>query len=100
MSSILSPLILLAVMFLIFYFLLIRPQKKREKEHRNLLQELKKNDKVITIGGLHGVVERVKGDENEVVLKVDDNTKMTFSLSAIQAVIPRKSDEVDKPGAN
>lgn len=92
----LSMLLMLGAMFAIFYFLMIRPQKKKEKEHQSMLGKLQKNDKVVTIGGIHGVVDRVKKDEGQIVIKVDDNTKLTMSMRSVQAVVPRKSDNENK----
>ncbi|OGS17683.1 MAG: preprotein translocase subunit YajC [Elusimicrobia bacterium RIFOXYA2_FULL_40_6] len=75
----------LIVIFFIFYFLLIRPQQKREKEHKKLLNALKKDDKVITSGGIYGTVINVKPDVVE--LKIDDNAKVQILKSAIATVI-------------
>jgi preprotein translocase subunit YajC len=71
----------LVVMFAIFYFILIRPQQKRQKERMQMLSQLKKGDKVITIGGLHGTV--VDLTEDRVTLKVNENTRLVFERSAI-----------------
>ena len=68
----------------IFYFFLIRPQNKKQKETEKMRAALKKGDKVVTIGGIHGVVSSVK--EKTVVVKVDDNCKMEFSRSAISGI--------------
>lgn len=69
----------------IFYFLIIRPQNKKQKKTKNMLAALKKGDKVQSIGGIRGVVHNVSDDT--VVVKVDDNTKMEFAKSAIGEVI-------------
>jgi preprotein translocase subunit YajC len=69
----------------IFYFLIIRPQNKKQKETQKMLSALKKGDKIITIGGVHGVISTVR--ESSVVVKVDDNTKVEFSRSAIATVV-------------
>ncbi|MDR1904173.1 MAG: preprotein translocase subunit YajC [Treponema sp.] len=68
----------------IFYFLIIRPQNKKQKETQRMLAALKRGDKIITIGGIHGTIASVK--ENTVIIKVDDTTKMEFSRSAISSV--------------
>jgi preprotein translocase subunit YajC len=73
-----------AVIFVIFYFLLIRPQSKKAKEHRELISNLKKGDKVITSGGIYGLVESV-GDKT-ITLKVAENTKVKFGKSFIADV--------------
>ncbi len=77
----------LGLMVAVFYFVLIRGNRKQQKQRQNLLANLSKNDKVMTIGGIVGTVVNVK--ENEVVVKVDEsnNTKMTFLKKAIQQVI-------------
>ena len=76
----------------IFYFFLIRPQNKKQKETEKMINALKKGDKVVTIGGIHGVVSSTK--EKTVIVKVDDNCKIEFSRSAIAGV------ETDKPAAS
>ena len=70
--------------FVIFYFFLIRPQNKKQKETQKMLDALKKGDKVITIGGIHGTVSSVK--ENTVIVKVDDDCKLEFNRTAISSV--------------
>jgi preprotein translocase subunit YajC len=79
----LLPLILI---FVVFYFLLIRPQQKKAKEHRQMLENLKKGDKVITGGGIYGVVESV--GNNTIVLKIAENVKVKFGKGYIAAVRP------------
>ena len=68
----------------IFYFFLIRPQNKKQKETQKMLDAVKKGDKVITIGGIHGTVSSVK--ENTVIVKVDDDCKLEFNRTAISSV--------------
>ena len=91
-GSMLSTLIPFALVFVIFYFLIIRPQNKKQKEAKAMIEAVKKGDKVVTIGGVHALVDKVK--ETTVVLKVDDNTKMEFSKSAIATVLNRSEDKV------
>lgn len=76
----------LILMFAVFYFLLIRPQQKRSKSRTSMLSTVKKGDKVVTIGGLHGTVMEITSDT--MVLRVNDATKMTFDRSAINSVTP------------
>jgi preprotein translocase subunit YajC len=76
-----GPLIL---MFVVLYFLLIRPQQKKQKVRNQMLNALKKGDKVVTIGGLHGTIMEITDDV--IVLRVNDATKMTFDRSAINAI--------------
>jgi preprotein translocase subunit YajC len=75
------PLILI---FVIFYFMLIRPQQKRAKEHKVMLENLKKGDKVITSGGEYGVIEEVK--TNTVIVKISENVKVKYGKAYIAAV--------------
>jgi preprotein translocase subunit YajC len=74
----LFPLILI---FVIFYFLLIRPQKKQEKEHQSMLKALDKNDQVVTSGGIHGTIVNVK--EKTVILRIDENVKIEIEKNCI-----------------
>ena len=71
----------LVIMFVVFYFLLIRPQKKKQQTRNTMLNALQKGDKIVTIGGLHGTILELS--EDTVVLRVNDVTKMTFDRSAI-----------------
>lgn len=73
----------------IFYFFIIRPQNKKQKETEKMINALKKGDKVVTIGGIHGTVSSTK--EKSVVVKVDSNTQIEFSRSAISAVVTEKT---------
>ena len=83
MSTIMSfiPFVLI---ILIFYFLIIRPQNKKQKETQKMLAALKKGDKIVTIGGIHGTIQSVK--ESTVIVRVDGDTKLEFSRSAISNV--------------
>lgn len=78
----------LVLMFAIFYFLLIRPQQKRQKERNNMLNSLQKGDQVITIGGLHGTI--VDLTEERVTLKVADNVRLVFERAAVNGVINKE----------
>ena len=73
--------IFIGLLFFIFYFLIIRPQKRKQAEHHSMVQALKKNDEVITIGGIHGTVIGVK--DKSVILRVADNVKIEIQKSAI-----------------
>jgi preprotein translocase subunit YajC len=75
----------------IFYFLIIRPQNKKQKETQRMLGALKKGDRVITIGGIHGVIQSVK--DQSIVLKVDDNVRLEFNRSAISSVESAAKEE-------
>jgi len=86
-----SLIVTVVLMIAIFYFFLIRPQNKKQKEMEKMLAALKKGDKVVTIGGIHGVVSSTK--EKTVILKVDDNTKLEFSRSAIASVVNPEAEK-------
>jgi preprotein translocase subunit YajC len=76
-----STIIMFVLMFVVFYFFMIRPQSKKAKEDKKFREELKKGDKVVTIGGIHGKVADVK--ESAVVLEVGNNVKFKVEKSAI-----------------
>ena len=81
-----APFILI---FVLMYFMLIRPNKKREQERKTMLSALKKNDHVVTAGGIKGIVANVKPEEDEVVLKIDEATgaKLRVVLSSIARIV-------------
>jgi len=78
-------LIFIALIFVIFYFFLIRPQQKKQKEREKLLASVKKGDKIVTVGGLHGTV--VGLEEKHVLVQVADNVKLKFEKSAVSTVV-------------
>ncbi|MBM7660686.1 preprotein translocase subunit YajC [Bacillus mesophilus] len=82
MLTSIGPLIL---MFAIFYFLLIRPQQKKQKAVRQMQADLKKGDKIVTIGGLHGIVDSI--DEATIVIKVTDGSRLAFDRAAVRDVV-------------
>lgn len=88
-AAALQSLLPFILMFAIFYFLLIRPQQKQEKERRAMLNALRKGDDVITIGGVKGTIVdfEEKGPDNYVVLRVADKVELRFLRSAINRVI-------------
>lgn len=75
--------------FVVFYFFMIRPQQKKQKDQRNFVDNLKKGDNVVTIGGLHGKIYAVEG--NTVILEVDKGLKLTFEKTAISREASVKS---------
>lgn len=86
-----STLVTFGLVFVIFYFLIIRPQNKKQKDMQKMIAGVKKGDKIITIGGIHGTVYSVK--EGTVVIKVDDDCKIEFSKSALASVSVVKAEE-------
>ncbi|MDR1100334.1 MAG: preprotein translocase subunit YajC [Treponema sp.] len=85
-GSFITSLIPFAAIIAIFYFLIIRPQNKKQKETQKMLSALKKGDKIVTIGGIHGVIQNVKDSSSTVIVKVDEGIKLEFSRSAISGV--------------
>jgi preprotein translocase subunit YajC len=82
------------LMFVLFYFLLIRPQQKRQKAVRQMQSDLKKGDKIVTIGGLRGTVDAI--DEGTVVVKSPDGSRLTFDRNAVREVLESSSTVLDK----
>tara|TARA_Y100000294_G_C8336010_1_gene248686 strand:+ start:188 stop:532 length:345 start_codon:yes stop_codon:yes gene_type:complete len=77
----------------VIYFLMIRPQSKRQKEKRQMLENIKKGDRVITIGGIHGSVAGIKNNGKVVVLKVDKNMNITVNKTAIAGLAGSVTEE-------
>lgn len=86
-----SQLLLFGGIILIFYFFMIRPQQKKQKDHKKFVEDIKKGDSVITIGGIHGKVVSI--DDAQVVLDVDKGVKITFEKSAISLEQSKKLNE-------
>ncbi|HBG61829.1 MAG: preprotein translocase subunit YajC [Omnitrophica WOR_2 bacterium GWF2_38_59] len=82
------PIIPYILIFFIFYFLVIKPQKDKQKEAAEMKSALNKNDEIVTSGGIHGTVVNVK--EKTVVVRVDDNVKIEFEKEAIASVVRSK----------
>ena len=71
----------LFLIFGIFYFILIRPQQKQQKEFKKMLENLKKNDQIVTMGGVHGTIVNIK--EKTFILRVDENARLEIDKSAV-----------------
>ncbi|WP_453994723.1 preprotein translocase subunit YajC [Bacillus nitroreducens] len=84
MEGILGTVGPLILMFAIFYFLLIRPQQKRQKATLQMQSNLQKGDKVVTVGGLHGIIDSL--DENKIIIKCG-NANLTYDRQAVRDVI-------------
>jgi preprotein translocase subunit YajC len=80
-NPLLGMLFPIIMIYVIFYFILIRPQRQEQKKHKNMLEGLKKNDEVVTSSGIHGTIVNVK--EKTFMLRVDDNVKMEIEKSAV-----------------
>lgn len=77
----------IVLMIVIFYFLLIRPQQKKEKDRKKMIESIQKGDKVLTIGGIFGIVSSINETDGNVVLKISDNAKVEITRAAIQQKI-------------
>jgi preprotein translocase subunit YajC len=87
-----NPMIMMMLfMFLIIWFLMIRPEQKKQKERQKMLSALKKGDKVMTAAGMYGIVGNVK--DNSVMVKVADNTTIEFAKSAVTSVMNSDGSE-------
>ncbi len=82
-----TSLLLIGGMFVLMYFMIIRPQRKRQKEHQSLTENLGKGDEVVTNGGILGKV--VKVDDNYMVLEVSNNVELKFQKASLHAVLPK-----------
>jgi preprotein translocase subunit YajC len=94
-----SPLSLIAAFFLLFYFLLLRPQQRERARRQSMLAAVKKNDRVVTAGGIYGVVTNVHREADEVTIKVDEatNTKIRVTFNSISQVLGEPVSDADAP---
>jgi preprotein translocase subunit YajC len=86
----LGPFIPLILLFVIFYFLLIRPQQKQQKKRQEMLKNLKKGDRIVTIGGIYGIIKEI--DDTVMSLRVADNLNLKFSRASVDRVIEDESE--------
>ncbi|MEI8031745.1 MAG: preprotein translocase subunit YajC [Chlorobiaceae bacterium] len=84
------PMILI---FVVFYFFMIRPQQKKQKEREKVLDSLKRGDRVVTIGGVHGTVAGIDTEKKTVLVQVSDNTKITFDRTAVANIDKQESGD-------
>jgi len=82
-----------AAIFAIFYFLLIRPQQKQKRDREQMLSALKKGDRIVTTGGLHGTVTGL--NEHTVTVRVADQVKLEFDRSAVGRIMVESTAEKD-----
>ena len=83
----------LIIIFVIFYFLLIRPQKKKQQEHGQMLENLKRGDKVITTGGIYGTIESKDDTNGRFQLKIANQVKITVTKSAVAGLQRSEASE-------
>ena len=88
-----SFIIMMVVLFGIMWLLMIRPQRKRDRQRQEMLGRVTKNDKVVTAGGIHGTVRWVKGDEVMLLVDESSNTKLRMSLSAVSRIVSEEKEE-------
>jgi len=89
-GGLVSTLIMFGAIFLIFYFMIIRPQQKRAKEKEKMLSNLEKGDKIVTNGGIHGVIAGL--EDKTALLMISENTKIKIDRSAIVTVLAKKTE--------
>lgn len=92
-QSMLSTILPMVLIMIVFYFFMIRPQMKKAKDHKKLVEELKKGDKVVTTAGIHGIIRDL--NETTFLIEVEGGTKIRFdksavSLEATKAVMPKE----------
>ena len=87
-ASPLGWLVPIAIIFAIMYLMLIRPQKKRDQQRKEMLGTLKKDDEIVTIGGIIGVVTSV--NDREIVLRLEDNTKIRLTRAAVSKIVNKE----------
>ncbi|MBB5173209.1 preprotein translocase subunit YajC [Texcoconibacillus texcoconensis] len=83
--ELLGALLPLLLMFAVFYFLLIRPQQKRQKKIQEMHNTLQKGDKIITIGGVHGTIDAI--DDDRIIVQVNGEQKLTFDRQSVREVV-------------
>jgi preprotein translocase subunit YajC len=83
-GSLISTLIMFTLIIAIFYFMILRPQQKKQKERQKMLEAVKKGDKVVTTGGMYGTVAGL--DDKTLLVQVAENVKLRFDRSAIAAI--------------
>ena len=93
-GGMIGTVVMFGLIFVIFYFMILRPQQKRAKERTKMLESIKKGDKIITSGGMHGKVINV--DEKTILIEASDNVKLKFDRSAINVIIREASEEAVK----
>ncbi len=93
-SNPITSLMPIALIFIIFYFLLIRPQKKSQQAHAKMIDALQKNDEVITSGGMYGTIVNIQDDV--ITLRVDDNTRVKVQKGSISKLKKAKVEVVNK----
>lgn len=90
-AGMLTSLLPFVLIIFVFYFLILRPQQKRQKERQRLLDSIKKGDKIVTSGGIYGTIEGI--DDKTVLVKISDTTKVKMDRSAITTILGVNDDQ-------
>lgn len=90
-SPLMGFLPLIAIIF-VMYFLMIRPQAKKQKAHKNMLGAIQKGDKILTSGGIVGTIAGIKENESLLIVKIADNVKIELNRNSVTQVIKKKSE--------
>ena len=90
-----GPLPLFVIIGLLFYFVLLQPERKRRQQHAELLASLKKNDRILTHGGIYGTVVNIHGDSGDVTIRIDENsnTRVRITRNSIGQIITEGEEE-------
>jgi preprotein translocase subunit YajC len=87
-------LVTFGLIIVIFYFLVIRPQNRKQKDAKRMLESLRKGDRVVTAGGMRGTIVRVR--EDVIVIQIDENTKVEFNKGSVTQVLERKEEPAEE----
>jgi len=96
-TGIVMQLLPLILIFVVFYFLLIRPQQKKMKDHREMLTQLKRNDRVVTAGGIVATITKVKEGSDEIEAEIAPNVRVSLVRGTITSVIRPQAANDEKP---
>jgi len=88
---VIQQLLFLFPLLVIFYFILIRPQQKKQKEHKQMIEGIKKNDEVVTAGGIHGTIVNVK--DKTFILRIDEGAKMEIDKISVSYIKKKRDDK-------
>ena len=84
----LNPIFLLVGILVIFYFMIMRPEQKKQKERQKMIVGIDKNDEIVTVGGIHGTVVNVK--ESTFIIRIDDNTRIEIDKTSVSHVTKKR----------
>ena len=96
-ASTISSFIPLILIFVVFYFLMIRPQQKRAKDHKGMIDALRRGDRIVTNGGLVGLVTSVKPDDREIQVEIADGVRVKIMRDMIASVLTKTEPVAAKP---